>query len=100
MLPGTRRLRARFRRRGHAGLVAEQVARPADVGDVVRHLAEQRRRDRHLRLNAELAADQLGAADERCSRAVGEIDRLVYDAPLGERSRSRARRPPRNRPRT
>src|SRR5689334_18457364 len=41
-------------------LPGEQLARLADVGDVVRHLAEQRRGDLDLRLDAELACDQLG----------------------------------------
>ena len=37
-------------------LPAQQVVRLADVGDVVRHLADERRRERDLRLDAELGA--------------------------------------------
>src|SRR6476661_1210763 len=40
-------------------LPVEELARLAHVGDVVRHLAEQRRGDRHLRRDAELRRDQV-----------------------------------------
>ena len=69
----------------HLRVVAEQLARLAQVGDVVRHLAEQRRRDRHLRLDAELRGDPLRGVDERVALPVGEVDRLVDDPALGER---------------
>src|SRR2546426_12432045 len=69
----------------HGGLVPEQLARLRQGGDVVRDLAEQRRRERDLRLDAELGRDQLGGMDERVAVAVREGDRLVHDAPLGER---------------
>src|SRR6266516_1661698 len=69
----------------HGGLVPEELARLRQVGNVVRDLAEQRRRKRDLRLDAELGRDQLGGMDERVAVAVGEVDRLVHDAPLGER---------------
>ena len=59
--------------------------RLADVGHVARHLAEQRRRDRHLRLDVELGRDQLGGADERVALAEREVDRLVRDAAVDER---------------
>ena len=67
------------------GLVAEQLACLRQVGDVVRDLAEERRSKRDLRLDPELARDQLGSLDERVAVAVGEIDRLVHDTSLGER---------------
>ena len=69
---------------GVFGSHAEQVVRLADVGDVVRHLADERRRLRDLRLDAELGRDQLGCAHERVALAVGEVDRLVRDAAVGE----------------
>ncbi len=59
--------------------------RLADVGDVAGHLAEQRGGDRHPRLYSDLGGDQLGRAHEGVSLPVGEVDRLVGDAALGER---------------
>src|SRR5262245_2938244 len=73
--PGDRARDADFERR--LRLPPEQLARLADVGHVVRHLAEERGRDRDRRLHVELAGDQLGRADEGVSLAVGEVDRLV-----------------------
>src|SRR5215218_9224206 len=70
------------RRRGRP---VEEVARLANVRHVARHLAEQRRREPDLRLRSHLGADQLGGAHERVPLAVGEVDRRVGDAPVGER---------------
>src|SRR5580765_6774811 len=67
------------------GLVSEQLARLRQIGDVVRDLAEKRWSERDLRLDAELACDQLGRMDERVAVAVGEVDRLVHHATIGER---------------
>src|SRR5512133_1265651 len=69
----------------HARLPAEQVARLADVRDVVRHLAEQGRREADLRLDAERAGDQLRGPDERVALAEREVDRLVDDVAGDER---------------
>src|ERR687888_2358579 len=68
----------------HLWFPAEQVACLADVRDVVRHLAEQRRCEGDLRLDAQLAGDQLGRAHESVSLAVLEVDRLVHDGAGGE----------------
>src|SRR5205814_5305556 len=67
------------------GLPAEQPARLADVRDVVRHLAEQRRCMVNLRLDAEFGGDQFGGTHERVALAVGEVDRLVGDSAFRER---------------
>ena len=69
----------------HRGVVAEQLARLREIGDVVGHLAEQRGSERHARLGPELGGDPLRAVDERVALAVGEVDRLVDDPTLGER---------------
>src|SRR5262249_20747794 len=66
-------------------LPAEQPARLADVGDVVRDLAEKRRGHRDARIDLELRGDQLGGAHERIALPVGEVDRLVRDAAFDER---------------
>src|SRR5438477_11000391 len=63
-------------------LPAEQPARPAHVRDVVRHLAEQRRREADLRVDTKLSGDQLRRADERVALAEREVDRLVRDPVL------------------
>ena len=68
----------------HLRRPAEQVVRLADVCDVTRHLAEQRGRDRHLRLDVEFGGDQLGGANERVALAERQVDRLVRDAAVGE----------------
>ncbi len=68
----------------HRGVVAEQLARLREIGDVVGHLAEQRGASVIARLDLELGGDPLGAMDERVALPVGEVDRLVDDAPLGE----------------
>jgi len=58
-------------------LVTEQFTRLGQIGDIVRDLAEERRRERDLRFDAELGRDQLGSIDERVAVTVSEIDRLV-----------------------
>src|SRR5262245_37011633 len=65
-------------------LPLEQVVRLADVGHVVGHLAEERRRLADPRLHAELGGDQLRGAHERVALAVREVDRLVRDPAVGE----------------
>src|SRR5690242_8527350 len=65
-------------------LPAEQLARLADVGDVVGHLAEERRSERDLRVDVELRSDELGRAHEGVALAEGEVDRLVRDPALDE----------------
>ena len=49
------------------------------------HFAEQRRRKRDLRFDAELGRDQLGGMHERVALAIREIDGLVHHSPVGER---------------
>ncbi len=65
-------------------LPAQQVTGLADVRDVVSDLTEQGRRLRDLRRHVELRRDQLGGSHEGVPLAVGEIDRLVRDAPVRE----------------
>src|ERR687888_2254103 len=81
--PGDRARNALLER--HARLVAEQLPRLREVGDVVRHLAEQRRRQCDLRLDVELRRDQLRRVRERVALAVRQVDRLVHDAAVGQR---------------
>src|SRR3954469_1310727 len=66
-------------------LPPEQLARLADVGDVVRPLTEQRWGDLDLRLDGELGRDQLRGAHERVPLAERQVDGLVANTLLGER---------------
>ncbi len=70
---------------GTSRAVAEQLARLREIRDVVRHLAEERGRERHVRLDAQLGRDPLRAVHERVPLAVGEVDRLVDHPALRER---------------
>src|SRR6185437_4620989 len=70
---------------GRHRLPPEQLARFANVGDVVRHLAEQRRCEGDLRVDVELLGDQLRRAHQGVPLAVGKVDRLVGDAAADER---------------
>src|SRR5439155_15258959 len=63
-------------------LVSEQLPRLRQVGDVVRHLAEQRGRQGDLRFDAELRADELGRANKRVALAIREVDGLVPHSPV------------------
>ena len=65
-------------------LPAEQPAGAADVGNVPGHLTEQRWSECHVGLLAGCLTDQLCHADERVALTVGEVDRLVPDAPLNQ----------------
>src|SRR3954464_1784366 len=61
-------------------LPCENVACLPDVGDVVRDLTEERRRDVDAGLDVEPLCDQLCGRDERVPLAVREVDRLVLGA--------------------
>src|SRR5919198_4263699 len=80
--PGDRARDALLER--HLRLVAQQLARLGQIGDVVGHLTEQRGREGDLRLDAELGGDQLRGVDERVALTVSEVDRLVHDPTIRE----------------
>ena len=75
---------------GTCGSYPSSFARLRHVGDVVRHLTEQRRRDRDLGLDAELLGDHLRGVQKTVALAVGEVDRAARDATFGERLECRA----------
>src|SRR6478735_10781938 len=66
----------------HLRLVAEQPPRLRHVGDVVRHLAEQRWSDRDLRIDAQLPANQLRGVQQTVALSVCQVDRAARQTPV------------------
>src|SRR5204863_24115 len=69
----------------NARLVFQQLDRPADIGDVARHLANALGRlDLDAWRHIERLRDQLGQMHQRITMPIGEVERMVDHSPGGQ----------------